>query len=107
MKCLTGSGLIVLSLLATPVLAANKCVDPSGRISYQAMPCPEHSRGGDMSLNVNRPFAGRSSGPVADPYVLGIDFVASPPTVEPDQPVQPVQPDQPVQPVVQPLDANP
>lgn len=66
MKCLTGSGLIVLSLLATPVLAANKCVDPSGRISYQAEPCPANSRGGDMSLNVNRPFTGQAGRPVVD-----------------------------------------
>jgi len=53
----------MLSLLATPVLAANKCVDPSGRISYQADPCPANSRGGDMSLNINRPFTGQAGIP--------------------------------------------
>ncbi len=66
MKCHIGSGLILLSLLATPALAANKCVDPSGRISYQAEPCPANSRGGDMSLNINRPFTGQAGPPTAD-----------------------------------------
>ena len=65
MKCPTGSGLIMLSLLATPVLAANKCVDPSGRISYQADPLSGQPRGGDMSLNINRPFTGQAGIPTA------------------------------------------
>jgi hypothetical protein len=53
----------LLGLLAAPALAANKCVDASGRISYQAAPCPASARGGDMGLNVNRPFAGQAKNP--------------------------------------------
>ena len=52
-------------LLAAPALAANKCIDASGRIVYQAAPCPANTRGGDMSLNVNRPFTGQARSPAA------------------------------------------
>lgn len=90
MKCPTGSGLILLSLLATPVLAANKCVDPNGRISYQADPCPANSRGGDMSLNINRPFTGQAGIPAADPniFIKGYDVLS--PTDGQNQDVQPL-----------------
>jgi len=89
MKCPTGSGLIMLSLLATPVLAANKCVDPSGRISYQADPCPASSRGGDMSLNINRPFTGQAGIPAANPHIVTMGQEISPPADEQNQEVQP------------------
>ena len=89
MKYPTGSGLIVLSLLATPVLAANKCIDPSGRISYQADPCPANSHGGDMSLNINRPFTGQAGIPAADPHIVTIEHETSPPADGQHQEVQP------------------
>lgn len=54
---------LLLSLLAAPALAANKCVEASGRIFYQAAPCPANARGGDMSLNINRPFTGQAKAP--------------------------------------------
>ena len=57
MKHGNGYWAILLALLAAPALAANKCVEASGRIFYQAAPCPANTRGGDMQLNVNRPFA--------------------------------------------------
>ena len=89
MKCPTGSGLIVLSLLATPVLAANKCVDPSGRISYQADPCPANSRGGDMSLNINRPFTGQAGIPTADPRIFTKEYEVLSPSDGQNQDIQP------------------
>ena len=55
----------LLGALAAPALAANKCVDASGRISYQATPCPANAHGGDMRLNINRPFAGQANNPSA------------------------------------------
>lgn len=57
--------IMLLGLLAEPALAANKCIDASGRIIYQAAPCPANTRGGDMSLNVNRPFTGQAKSPAA------------------------------------------
>lgn len=48
-------------LLAMPALAANKCVETNGRIFYQDAPCPPNTHGGDLRLNVNRPFTGQSS----------------------------------------------
>jgi len=56
----------LLGLLVAPALAANKCIDASGRISYQATPCPKNTRGGDMSLNINRPFTGQAKSPVTE-----------------------------------------
>lgn len=62
---------ILLSLLAAPTLAANKCVETSGRVFYQDAPCPANTRGGDMSLNVNRPFTGQAKPPppIAPPLI--------------------------------------
>ena len=57
---------ILPGLLATPARAANKCVEASGRIFYQAAPCPPNTHGGDLRLNVNRPFIGQSSHPAAE-----------------------------------------
>ena len=53
-------------LLAMPALAANKCVETNGRIFYQDAPCPPNTHGGDLRLNVNRPFTGQSSRPVME-----------------------------------------
>ena len=55
-----GYWVIPLALLAVPTLAANKCVETGGRVFYQATPCPANTRGGDMRLNVNRPFTGQA-----------------------------------------------
>lgn len=54
---------LLLNLLAVPTLAANKCIEPNGRIFYQADPCPGNTHGGDMNLNVNRPFTGQVKRP--------------------------------------------
>jgi hypothetical protein len=58
--------LLLLALLAAPALAANKCVDMSGRVFYQAAPCPANARGGDMALNANRTFSGRAKTPAME-----------------------------------------
>ena len=94
MKCHTGFGLIVLSLLAPPALAANKCIDPSGRISYQAEPCPANSRGGDMSLNVNRPFTGQAGIPAANPNTFTPGHQVLSPADGQQQEARPVDPQQ-------------
>ena len=62
---------VLLALLAAPALAANKCVEVSGRIFYQDAPCPANTRGGDMSLNANRPFTGQAKPPppIAPPLI--------------------------------------
>ena len=72
---------VAISLLAAPALAANKCVEPSGRIFYQDAPCPANTRGGDMSLNANRPFTGQAKPP---PPI-------APPLIAPSAPETPVQ----------------
>ncbi|HRX61849.1 MAG TPA: hypothetical protein P5260_11660 [Candidatus Competibacter sp.] len=58
-----GYWVIPLALFTAPTLAANKCIEASGRIFYQAAPCPANTHGGDMSLNVNRPFTGQAQPP--------------------------------------------
>lgn len=64
-------GIVLLGLLASPALAANKCIEGSGRIFYQAAPCPVNTRGGDMRLNINQPFTGEAkhSTPASEPAV--------------------------------------
>lgn len=54
---------LLISLGTAPALAANKCIDPGGRVIYQDAPCPAMARGGDMTLNVNRPVTGQAQGP--------------------------------------------
>ena len=59
-------GILLLSLFTLPVpaaAAANKCMEHSGRIFYQAAPCPVNTQGGDMSLNVNRTRTGPAQRP--------------------------------------------
>ncbi|HRD50895.1 MAG: hypothetical protein JNK95_13520 [Candidatus Competibacter sp.] len=58
--------LLLSALLAAPTLAANKCVDASGRVFYQAAPCPANAHGGDMTLNINRTFSGRAKNPATE-----------------------------------------
>ncbi|KAB2927766.1 MAG: hypothetical protein F9K25_13670 [Candidatus Contendobacter sp.] len=65
-KGLRGGWILLLSLLVAPALAANKCVEPSGRIFYQAAPCPANARGGDMNLNINQPFTGQAKPPASE-----------------------------------------
>lgn len=67
MKHLNWGWILLLSLLAAPALAAvNKCVEESGRIFYQAEPCPANTHGGDLRLNVNRPFTGQAKRPTTE-----------------------------------------
>ncbi|MCB1771149.1 MAG: DUF4124 domain-containing protein [Candidatus Competibacteraceae bacterium] len=54
---------MLLSLLTTPVMAVNKCVENNGRIFYQDAPCPANTHGGDMSENVNQTFSGKAERP--------------------------------------------
>lgn len=54
---------MLLSLPMTSVLAVNKCIEDSGRIFYQDAPCPAHTRGGELSDNANRTFAGQAPRP--------------------------------------------
>ena len=54
---------LLISLWAAPVRAVNKCIEANGRIFYQNAPCPATARGGDMTLNVNRPVTGQAQGP--------------------------------------------
>ena len=61
---------VLPGLLAAPALAANKCVETNGRIFYQADPCPPNTHGGDLRLNVNRPFSGQSSGPATEGAII-------------------------------------
>ncbi len=75
---------LLLSLLATPALAANKCVESSGRIFYQAAPCPASVRGGDMSLNVNRPFTGQARPPALEGASAATAGHADPPAQNPN-----------------------
>lgn len=76
---------IPLVLLAAPTLAANKCVEASGRIFYQAAPCPPNTRGGDMSLNVNRPFTGQARRPaLTDATAVAPKPAVAPADREPD-----------------------
>jgi hypothetical protein len=56
-------GIVLLSLLTTPVMAVNKCVENNGRIFYQDAPCPANTHGGDMSRNVNQTFSGKAERP--------------------------------------------
>ncbi len=74
-----GYWVIPLASLAAPTLAANKCVETGGRIFYQAAPCPVHTRGGDMRLNVNRPFTGQAKPPTPTPISTTITGEMDPP----------------------------
>jgi hypothetical protein len=71
--------MLMLTLLTTPALAANKCIDGNGRISYQAAPCPATAHGGDMSLNVNRSVTGQAKPPDAPQAAPTITLSADPP----------------------------
>lgn len=79
------------SLLAAPALAANKCVETSGRIFYQAAPCPPNTHGGDLRLNVNRPFAGQAKRPATEGAITITTESAGPPQNKPALDAQPSQ----------------
>lgn len=57
------AGIVLLVVLVTPALAVNKCIENSGRIFYQAAPCPANTHGGKMSQNINRTFSGQVQRP--------------------------------------------
>ncbi|HCB13033.1 MAG TPA: hypothetical protein DEP36_05625 [Gammaproteobacteria bacterium] len=59
MKCWNWAGIMLLIVPVTPALAVNKCVENSGRIFYQAAPCPANTHGGELSRNINRTFSGQ------------------------------------------------
>ena len=82
-----GYWVIPLALLAAPALTANKCVETGGRIFYQAAPCPANTRGGDMHLNVNRPFTGQAK-PPATTYTSTTSTATTGEMDPPDQPGQ-------------------
>lgn len=79
--------IIALALLgAAPALATSyKCIDGDGRIIYQDAPCPSNMRGGEMSLNVNRPFTGKAkhSPTPPDMSLPAMDVTDVPPIMEP------------------------
>lgn len=86
----------LLSLATMPALGAYKCIDEHGRILYQAMPCPADTQGGDINLNVNRPFSGHVSAPAAEQPTP----IITPLSTEPADHAIPVTPlDQPPPPV--------
>ena len=85
-----GLWIVVLSLIAAPTLAANKCMDENGRITYQALPCPADTQGGDMSLNVNRVYSGRVKAPTVEETPPGAPSDQKTPVASEAQPNQPV-----------------
>ncbi|HOB62775.1 MAG TPA: hypothetical protein PKI41_11755 [Candidatus Competibacteraceae bacterium] len=96
-----GIWMVLLGLFAVPALAANKCVDAGGRISYQEAPCPAATHGGDMKLNVNRSVSGQ-----AKPPPTGMITITLPDNAEPAAPKPPTlgeqTPDQPPKPAGEP-----
>ena len=58
-----GAALALWSLLTGPAWSAYKCVEEGGRIFYQDAPCPANARGGELSQNANRTFAGQAPRP--------------------------------------------
>ena len=63
MKCRNWAGIVLLSLLTTPAMAVNKCVENNGRILYQDTPCPTNAHGGEKSQNANQTFSGKAERP--------------------------------------------
>ncbi|NJM10913.1 MAG: hypothetical protein HC889_02460 [Synechococcaceae cyanobacterium SM1_2_3] len=62
--------IMLLSLFATPALAANKCVETKRADFLSAAPCPANAHGGEMSLNVNRPFIGQADSRQAQQAII-------------------------------------
>lgn len=93
---------VLLGLLVAPALAANKCVDAGGRISYQEAPCPAATHGGDMSLNVNRSVSGQ-----AKPPPTGMITITLPDNAEPAAPQPPTLGEQNPSPSLPPDGARP
>jgi len=75
-----GAALALWSLLTGPAWSAYKCVEEGGQIFYQDAPCPANARGGELSQNANRTFAGQASRPAAsDPCCAAVQETATPP----------------------------
>ena len=51
----------LLTLLTSPAMAVNKCVDNMGKVVYQSTPCPTTSKGSEISLQKAPPA------PIASP----------------------------------------
>lgn len=73
------AGIVLLSLLTTPVMAANKCVENNGRIFYQDAPCPANTHGGEMSQNVNQTFSGKAERPAMTGVIQVLPDHSEPP----------------------------
>ena len=72
--------MLILSGIMTPVWGqAYKCIQQSGRILYQAQPCPADTQGGELSLNVNQPVAGVVPAPDFDSSTP----IMTPPSAQP------------------------
>ena len=84
--------ILLLNLPAPPTLAANKCIEPNGRIFYQAAPCPGNARGGDMSLNINRPFTGQVKRSSLEGASTATTSNATPPPQNPGEQAPAVRP---------------
>ena len=93
-----GAALALWGLLTGPAWSAYKCVEEGGRIFYQDAPCPASARGGELSQNINRTFAGQAPRPAAsDPCCVAAPETATPPQsgkqsiddATPDEPANP------------------
>ena len=84
---------VLLALWIGPVCAVNKCVEIDGRVFYQAAPCPPGAYGGDMSLNVNRPFTGGVKQPVLPPMPLLPTDNSAEASNDPAEVIEPVKPE--------------
>lgn len=73
------AGIILLSLLTTPAIAVNKCVENNGRIFYQDAPCPANTHGGDMSQNANQTFSGKAERPAMTSVIRVLPENSEPP----------------------------
>lgn len=85
---------LLLSLFALPAQAAYKCINANGQISYQAMPCPADTQGGDMNLNVNQVFSGQAKNDAAQQPAVIVTPVneATPPADAPPPKEPPATP---------------
>lgn len=79
MKYWNWAGIMLLVVLVAPALAVNKCVEDSGRIFYQAAPCPANTHGGELSRNVNRTFSGQAERPATTEVITVVPDNAPPP----------------------------
>jgi len=93
-----GATLALWSLLTGPAWSAYKCVEEGGRIFYQDAPCPANTRGGELSQNPNRTFAGQAPRPAAsDPCCAAVPETATLPE-QGKQSIDDAPPDEPANP---------